>query len=162
MDRGLRRHHSLDASSVDQLLAGVARLPGDVERSSDQILSVAVEKGVRLGMYGDTPTTTRVIVIPRGAARSTSRARPATWLACWRSVVTCCSDTSVLDDDGSNLAPLTVGSGSDGFGDAQEILIPVWSTHPGLLSPNRLVQVSPFAISAAPLLTGCSRSPTQR
>src|SRR5690554_8160784 len=63
-----RRYDSDDAGCCDQLLATIARLPGDVKRGIDQIFSVAVEERVRLRMNRDT---IRVIAARSAIACST-------------------------------------------------------------------------------------------
>src|SRR5690606_21684305 len=62
-----RRYDSDDAGCCDQLLASIARLPGDVQRGIDQIFSVAVEERVRLRMNRDA---IRVITSVSANARS--------------------------------------------------------------------------------------------
>ncbi len=51
----------MNAGSLDQFVAGVARLPGDVQGGTYEVFSVAVNKSIGFGM--DRPTLAYSLVI---------------------------------------------------------------------------------------------------
>src|SRR5690554_3304398 len=150
-----RRYDSDDAGCCDQLLATIARLPGDVKRGIDQIFSVAVEERVRLRMNRDTIR----VIAARSAIACSTRARATTRLSCWSAVIATSPQPPVLDDYSANAGPLTIRASGHRIGNSQEVLIPV-RTHcrTSLHEPWQRVRASSPSRPAQPSTLGQSRT----